>query len=365
MFKSRNQLKPDILGILIEDAIIYNCPNVLKELLAILSNEDSDDFFEIPYRTCALLYLLDRPECKNVYQECNIFGVRIRLSFSELSKIINRYSDDIKDEIIRNLQQSPDYREFPTLYFPDNSMVINPSHIKLFIELTMQADDSETLVEHYSKEGVFVRLLHDSIFADDRETIKLLIGANLDFDVGHDDGDIIRVAIENDIRNFRLSKNAYWKTSEIVFHNIESAEIRFYNIADKHFLIPRVYEKIDERTRYMQNEVFRTDTWEHGRLGFEGQDFALNFTAPFLLECGWQTTRSTLEMYLEKHMPSSELDYFRACIQSTYDRPISLARACRVVLRRYFKGRKIHKFLEIRNCPKPIKNYILMKHLVN
>ena len=113
-------------------------------------------------------------------------------------------------------------------------------------------------------------------------------------------------------------------------------------------------------------QVFRTDTQEHGCFGYKGADFTQNFTAPFILECGLPTTREVLEKYLEEEtLHSSEHEYVEAYIQESFDGPKPLIKICRNVLRKHFQGLKIHKYLDVSQCPQKIKDFILMKHLLH
>ena len=72
---------------------------------------------------------------------------------------------------------------------------------------------------------------------------------------------------------------------------------------------------------------------EHGCFGYEGADFALNFTASFLLECGLSTTRKVLENYLKvKQLHPKEHAYLKDYIQENFDGPKPLTKTCRDVL---------------------------------
>ena len=85
-------------------------------------------------------------------------------------------------------------------------------------------------------------------------------------------------------------------------------------------------------------------------------DFALNFTAPLLIECGslWMIIRDLL------YMGKAEKE--NIC-QNKFSHK-SLAGICRDVLRRHFKGSAIHRFVKYSNIPSKIKDFILLKDIL-
>lgn len=103
------------------------------------------------------------------------------------------------------------------------------------------------------------------------------------------------------------------------------------------------------------------DGQEHSVFATEN-DYALNFIAPLLIECGFIYSRSTLLTALEKHLDPTELDYFRHCL----DNPRSLQMSCRDTLRKHFKNCSIHKLVSrlAENIPGKIQNFILMKDVL-
>ena len=108
--------------------------------------------------------------------------------------------------------------------------------------------------------------------------------------------------------------------------------------------------------------LHKCDGKNHGRFVQDDVHFALNFLGPFMLECGFNTNKKVLEKSLdEMRLHPTENIYLLNYIQENFDRPTPLVKLCRRVLRRYFKGQSIHKFTEVSDCPKKIKNFILMK----
>ena len=105
----------------------------------------------------------------------------------------------------------------------------------------------------------------------------------------------------------------------------------------------------------------KLDVKEHGRFGHEGEyDFALNFTAPLLIECGYPVTRQLLYEFLTIDLHPSEKRYLRECM----DVPRSLKLCCRDVLRKTFKGRNLHKFVENQNIARSVRDFILLKPIL-
>ena len=100
---------------------------------------------------------------------------------------------------------------------------------------------------------------------------------------------------------------------------------------------------------------------EHGLFARnENSDITLNFVASLLIECGFLVTRSVLTDALGIPLHASDVAYIKKYLNG----PRSLAIIYRDVLRRYFKGRDIFRFVEIAQCPNRIKEIVLMTKLV-
>ena len=86
--------------------------------------------------------------------------------------------------------------------------------------------------------------------------------------------------------------------------------------------------------------------------------YAFNFVAQLLIESGFPATIDTLEeAIMKKTLHPEELAYLQRCL----DNPRSLLQLCRDVLRSHYKGRAIHKYVEIVNIPRKVHDYILVK----
>ena len=104
------------------------------------------------------------------------------------------------------------------------------------------------------------------------------------------------------------------------------------------------------------------DAKQHGRYGYDDDDnFCLNFMGPFLMECGFPVSRQSLIDSLNGDLHPSVRAYILKYIKS----PMPLKVICRDTLRRHFKGRLIHRFAEQSQCPRAIKNFLLLNSLLS
>ena len=114
--------------------------------------------------------------------------------------------------------------------------------------------------------------------------------------------------------------------------------------------------------------TYETDAKTHGIFGYDANsDFALNFMGPFLMECGFPVDRKEIEIFIE-HEQVPPFCLHKAVIEyvNTFlENPRPLIAMCRDTLRRHFKGRAIHGYVELVNCPVKIKDIILMKTILN
>ena len=128
-----------------------------------------------------------------------------------------------------------------------------------------------------------------------------------------------------------------------------------------------------KRTDFSVTEgIYIMDSNFHGLFeGETGDDEALNFTAPLLIECGYTLSRNTFQ----ENMGMSMLDFFKSepdnvsnilpdvkvYINQYLETPRRLTHCCRDVLRKHFKGRQIHRFVVAADMPKPIQDFVLLK----
>ena len=107
---------------------------------------------------------------------------------------------------------------------------------------------------------------------------------------------------------------------------------------------------------------FRMDGKVHSLFGHDDADsFALNFIGPLLIECGFPTTKTSIHLKADKEMlDPTEVAY----IQRSINEPRALKLCCRDSLRRYFRGRCLHKFVKSAVIPNRLKEYILLKNVL-
>ena len=119
----------------------------------------------------------------------------------------------------------------------------------------------------------------------------------------------------------------------------------------------------DERLNQMQCSgalllnTYIIDGKQHGACGHD--DFALNMTAPFLIECGFPASDNALKMVESRKsfLPLEEYNYIQHYVRNAW----SLKVLSRDTLRRHFVGQMIHKFVNNFAMPLRIKDYILCK----
>ena len=160
--------------------------------------------------------------------------------------------------------------------------------------------------------------------------------------------------------------------SEIRRHKLyfrSNLEILLYSNLEMNSSIFEDCIKVDENLfckgngeKFMFPQRYITDAKEHSLFGHSNNsDYALEFTIPLLLECGYIATEETLETALDRNLHPDGLKYIRAYT----DTPRSLKLRCRDVLKRHFKGRRLHQFVEISPLPQSIKDFILLKTILN
>ena len=162
--------------------------------------------------------------------------------------------------------------------------------------------------------------------------------------------------LESEIRAHRL----YFRSNLeiLLYSNLEMSSSIFENClkVDENLFCKGNGENLMFPQRYI------TDAKEHSLFGHSDRiNYALEFTIPLLLECGYIAREVTLETALDRNLHPDELKYIRAYI----DTPRSLKLRCRDVLKRHFKGRRLHQFVEMSPLPERIKDFILLKTILN
>lgn len=129
------------------------------------------------------------------------------------------------------------------------------------------------------------------------------------------------------------------------------------------FVLDKIIEKSGKMNVADYTGEYIMDCKEHAIFGSVGKaGYALNFLGPVLLESGFPCSTQDLQMALQSRPQSNdELAY----IQSYLNTPRSLAVCCRTVLRRHFKRRQIHSYVETAEIPELLKDFILLRPILS
>ena len=122
-----------------------------------------------------------------------------------------------------------------------------------------------------------------------------------------------------------------------------------------------LFKKCLEVDKRLEDTAFMSDFAHHTSLIMDcrphaifnhenAHEFALNFTAPLLIECGCPFSLKDYTAFMKRYMPiygdralpEAEKQYI---CQINFSLK-SLAGICRDVLRRHFKGSQIHRFVK-------------------
>lgn len=308
----RESKDPSLMALCMRSAIIYDKPEILKQMLRDRFHATS----LMENRLNTLCTLLNREECKNVlgsYCTLEKETLNAKSQTHELFKLLKDFNEDFNDEIITALRQIPNATEECKNYFDRNLINIakKPHLVQAVIDLGINTDDFES--------SILVRILKRWRMGNGsvRETVKLLLSVNIDLEQQ-----------KEDILCQGLRQDSLCYTQPIYM--------------------------------YIATGAYKTDFKEHGF--FEpDEDFALNFVVPFFLECGLPTTRRLLEYALTCDIHPAEHKYIQNYLTNYINNPRPLDIICRQVLRKCFKGIEIISFLEKSNCQEKIKDFILMK----
>ena len=306
---------------LIISVIMYNKPEILEQILdsttSTVVKESELDLDDSSSRICDIV---NRPECKKVFLERGLHeenGVSDFQIFLSLLTLLKNYFDTFKEEIVEALKQIPHVEKYAITFFQGTDAVATkPKIVKAVLDLGV---DIALL-----KSTIFLRITQHNYVSlykiQTRESVKVLVNANPDFKKNET------------VVPFEFSKDS--------------------QLHDDSFQISKV-------------GTYLADVREHGRFGYQGGNFALNFSGPFFLECGFPVKREVLEKYLnEETLHPAIHDYIKCYIDKNFDNPKPLMIQCREFLRRHFKGKALHSFIEKSDCPESVKDFVLMKYLL-
>ena len=301
--------------------LMYNSQNLLEQMLNVLHLNDSNDNTFIS-KCCMVLQ--KRGECTNLLHHHGVIR-HVSMSSEEhvntIFTLFCMFYKDFKDELYNLLETAPGIqqgfvrvallKQIPSFR---RYMYGNENCIVKLARTIIEIGNSESLI---SDAEIIVPQLQRMLKYNlkygmcTREAVELLVAENVEF--------------EN-----KIGYRYIW--------NEPKYKVRSYN--------------------------FITDVREHGMFGHDGEDLALNCVYPFLLECGYKIPRRNLQNYLDEisniESKSIEVAYIINYLKTSR----SLQTCCRDTLRNHFRGRYIHRFVEVSGCPQKIKDFILLKDLL-
>ena len=303
--------------------LMYNKHTLLEQMLTFLDLNDSNDNKFIS-KCCMVLQ--KRAECTNLLHHHRVIG-HVNMSRKEhihtLFALFCMFYHDFKDELYRLLETAPGIQDgFIKVsllkQIPSFRRYYHDMCIGQLVQTIIEIGTSETLISNTEIIVPQLRVMlkdHSTYGMCIREAIELLVNEN--------------VEIDDDIEN----------------------------IVDGE-------RKVSMNVHRGESYHYITDVREHGLYGHNGEDLALNYLCPFLFECGYKLPRSTLLDILDKKLNKDSKSTERAYIINYLETPRSLQTCCQKTLRKHFRGRYLHRFVEVSGCPQKIKDIILLKHLL-
>ena len=337
--KQQPELYYNIGNLICRSAIMYDKPDVLKQVLkdnyspkkatqskqteATSSDEESEHYLD--WATFHICDVLNRPGCMSVllelglYEESALGSIKPGNAYACLFTLLGNSFDNFNNEILAKLKQIPDVEKQAITLFRGgvHYFVDRPDLVKAVLDLGADI----ALVES----TIFLRIVNEASLYNTqvRETVKELINANPNLE-----------------KNGTVVPLEFSKDAELLIGS------------NKH--------------RKSVTGTYQTDCKEHGRFGYKGDNFALNFSAPFFAECGFPVTREKLEENLRKAavVHPSIHNYIKQYIEKNFDNPRTLMNQCKDLMRKHFKGQALHCYLENSDAPKSVKDFVLMRHVL-
>ena len=310
-------------------AIVYDQPTGLDQILkdCLKGNLKKERTF---HSLAELCYVLQRKQCQDILCKYTIYpqkavNDRDNYVLSKLLGLLEKYNEDFKDEIICNLKQITNIHD-----------AINTSAIM----------GAGTILFHH------LPLLHIHLKSKNINVIKVMLDLGANIDSINSEGNtplthLLWTASYENILGFRKALEfLIYENSSI---NLNTSAVKMGIKADVGF--HKYADQIDIPGDYI------TDNKIHSLFKHNLDTYALNFTTPLLIECGYAASRGILLYALGKDLHAAELAYIQHCAETV--RPLKLH--CRDVLRKYYKGRHIHDFVAASKIPVKIGEFILLK----
>ena len=318
-------------------AIVCNHPEVLDVVLKYTPVHKLSDFFSFSlHHTC---HVLKRHACRGILLKHSVSeGKGSMTTLSNLKLLLQLYSfyEEFRPEIKSNIAEIPNLKH-----------AINTPHISEFTP-PFQTVSLMGPLHSYIEENSNL----------DPDVVRMMLEHGADIDITDFNGNSPLIHLVKEPR--WLFCEGFRKTLELMIYENPSL---YLNRAAVYLGL-----KLDQ---CIMNTVmnfagmpgcFQVDGQLHSLFGQnDANSQALNFIGPLLIECGFPTTKSSIHLKAENEtLDPTEVAY----IQKSIDEPRSLKLCCRDSLRRYFRGRSIHKFVKEAVIPVRLKDYILLKDVL-
>ena len=306
-----------------DTAIVCNKSIALEKILKYLSAYRSH-FYKWLGETISVL---PRKDCRKIlmlYDKSNMLETPIFQRVFKLVYLLEHFYDICKDEVVNAFK--------------------------------CDLDCLDVLTQHRSEKGSQIHIyLNPEKRRIDVRVLKSLFDLGLDIDSVDGFGHTPLIHWLKQCRGFFVTLRMFHETlqqlvNENPSYNLNENAVRFGLEIDS---------KRNQIFSVKENEAFTVFQMDGQNHSFIDDDCSsMKFVTPFLLECGFSFKRDDLLDALDrKLLPQKELSYF----QHLLDTPRRLKLRCRDVLRKHFRGRNLHKYVESVNIPKQIKDFIQIK----
>lgn len=316
-------------------SIIYDQPEILRKHLLRFTSTFHVIRRDLESKLCNYCTIFKRSRCRDVLLEFLKYkheeGTVSEQVALKIKLLMEFYDDDnIREEIIASLERILDTTE-------DNEL-----QKKEFLQI-------------YSKLKFFCQ--------NDGKALKtaLNVGAKL-YRISHND----ILHLETLLSHRYLLCLAFRKMAEIFLFENPDLEAN-KSVLKKAVEVDQVMSGMTGATLQTSGEKvsLQMDAKLHAVFKHDDtQDFALNFFSPLLIECGFlypaDVYNEVVNHCRKKALHPAVEQYFCEAIYT----PRLLTLRCRDVLRKHFKGRQIHKFVETRGIPQKTKDFILLRPLL-
>lgn len=359
MRESYNRIYPFEYISCAEPAIVWNHPQNLDKILTSLNLTHGDLTAEFDCALVETCFVLQRSACSTVLTKHNISMNTENVSVSDqLKRLLQllEYYPHTRKEITVALKQIPDVQKVISSRFSDEDEFYVNDHL------------IQTQLQSYV-------YFNDDI---DPEVVRVMLEVGADLD---DMDDYNETLLQHLLENGRKYIPCFRKLLELLLYENPCCS--------KNSDAVRLGLKIDDEMNGLWTPLlkliageYHMDMKEHGFFRHEDSEcFALNFTAPLLIECGFPVSSTMLERALNKsseqlsgkgkgrgrggfaasrELHPAEKLYFETCL----DTPRSLTKCCRDTLRKHFKRREIHEFVASVGLPEVLQDFILLKSVL-